>query len=136
MPINGQECNYTNWFHYTYNPSFLGIPFNRSVHYLLIRQLRIAESYLLGLPGFKGCSLVEMAAKTGLSKATEKHAGRTGDAGMHIYGLTVDIDHGGNPWVGAAWIRKPKKEIYDKLSAAERSRLDEKLNEKVRFVDD
>jgi hypothetical protein len=106
VPINGKECNYTNWFQYTLNPSFIGITFNRSVHYLLIKQLRIAESYLLNLPRFKGDSLVDMAVKLGLDKKTETHkGGRYDGTAMHIYGLAVDIDHGGNPWIGAGWIK-------------------------------
>lgn len=135
--INGTECNYKNWFNFTYNPSFLGKSFNRPVHYLLIRQLRIAEKYLLNSARFKGNNLVEMGSKLGLSKDTEEHAGgRFSGGGMHTFGLALDINHNNNPWIGAGWISKPKKEIYDKLSEAKRKRLDTVLNEKYKILED
>ncbi|MEO8151361.1 MAG: type VI secretion system tube protein TssD [Bacteroidia bacterium] len=105
LQLNGKECNYTNWYNFTYNPSVFGIPFNRPVHYVLIKQLRIAESYLFNLPRFKGDNLVDMGTKMGLSKDTEKHAGgRSGGTGMHTFGLAIDINHANNPFIGAGWI--------------------------------
>ncbi len=117
--INGVECNHTNWFNFTYNPSFLGLNFNHSVHYLLIKQLRIAEALLLSMPRFKGNDIVSMATRLGLSAKTEKHAGgrphTAGGSSMHEYGLAIDIDHGGNPWIGEGWKKPPGPEAEEFL---------------------
>jgi hypothetical protein len=107
--INGKTCDHTNWFSFTYNPSVLGSTFKISVHYLLIKQLRIAEKYLLGMPRFKGDSLVGMGVKLGLYAYPERHVGgRSSGTAMHIYGLAMDLQYFLNPWIGAGWIKLGK----------------------------
>ncbi|CAN5793623.1 hypothetical protein BH11BAC3_BH11BAC3_12860 [soil metagenome] len=126
LQLNGKDCNHTNWYNFTYNPSVFGIPFNRPVHHILIKQLRIAESYLFNLPRFRGDSLVDMGAKMGLSKSTEKHAGgRSGGTGMHTFGLAIDINHANNPFIGAGWIavNSERTKMLEVLKKASGSKL-------------
>ncbi|CAN5843525.1 hypothetical protein BH11BAC4_BH11BAC4_07670 [soil metagenome] len=114
--INGKECNFKNWGSYTFNPSFLGIDFNSPVHYLLIKQLRIAENYLFSLPRFKGNNVVEMAEKLGFNSKSEKHkGGRTRDCGMHTFGLAVDINYSGNPFAGTDSYESKERAAFIKI---------------------
>ena len=110
VPLNGKECSYANWSDFTFNPSFMGFGFNSPVHYLLIKQLRIAESYLLTLPKFKGNSITEMAQKMGYTVTTsENKGGRTTECGMHTFGLAVDIRYDGNPYIYSVSTQLGKK---------------------------
>ncbi len=135
IEINGKECNYSNWFSFTYNPSFLGITFNKTVHYLLIKQLRIAEAYLLSLPRFKGLNIAELGKALGLTPGTEQHAGgRNKGGGMHTYGLALDINHNNNPWIGAGFLIKPKN--WDKITPDEKQKKYPKLLERYKFLEE
>ncbi len=102
------EFTAANWFQHMVNPSFLGQRVKNGIHLVLLRQLRLAEKYLLSLPAYKDMTPVELGA---WMKITEMHRGArptAKTASMHTFGLAVDINYEGNPWVAGQHLDRDK----------------------------
>lgn len=84
-----------NWFDHIVNPTFLGQTFDRGIHEVLAAKLRKVENELLQL--HKGLTPAELGNKLGVSMP--HHGGRTRGSSMDAFGLAVDINYEGNPWV-------------------------------------
>ena len=92
-----------NWFRNLLNPTFLGQRFESAgdltgIHLVLARKLRIVEKHLLGMPAYSGKTPVELGKVLGI---VERHKGMryTKSKGMHTFGLALDINYRGNPYI-------------------------------------
>jgi hypothetical protein len=112
-----KEFMATNWFNGLVKPSWLGVKINDGIHILLLRKLKEAEAWLLAQPKYAGMSPVALGTAMGL-KATSRYSGArlsSEGMGMHSFGLALDIDVDGNPWIGAGWIKNdPVKKMERK----------------------
>jgi hypothetical protein len=105
-----QDFDAKNWFDFLVTPSFLGHQIDKypqGIHILLLRKLRQAESYLLSLPAYAGKTPVELGRALGLDRSSVYYSGgriSKEPQSFHGFGLALDIDVTGNPWIGAGWI--------------------------------
>lgn len=134
--LTNGEFNAQNWYDFIVAPSFLGHRINKNsqgIHLSLLRKLREAENYLLSLPLYADMTPVALGRILGLGKESVRYSGgRIGpkNQSMHGFGLALDIDVVGNPWIGAAWIEsdsKKRNERYkflETLKSASKGALD------------
>ncbi|MCF1752340.1 M15 family metallopeptidase [Mariniradius sediminis] len=129
IQIGTKKCDHTNWNEFTFNTYFLGLSFNLPVHYTLVKQLRLAEDYLINLDRFKNKTISQISDELGIChKDNQDHKGgrrRIGSNSMHNYGLALDVNYHGNPWIIGQEPRLPvnpkpgeknfleKKKLYD-----------------------
>jgi hypothetical protein len=114
------EFTAANWFDFMAKPAWLGIKITDGIHVLLLQKLRQAESWLLSQPAYKGLTPAALGKALGFDKAGISYSGARLSANkeaMHGFGLAIDINATGNPWIGAGWIR------YDVEKLKERTRL-------------
>ena len=104
------EFNAKNWYDFLVTPSFLGHQIDKypqGIHILLLRKLRQAESYLLSQPAYAGMTPVALGRALGLDRSSVYYSGgriSKSPQSFHGFGLALDIDVTGNPWIGAGWI--------------------------------
>lgn len=99
ITVSGIDVNHTNWFDFITNPTFFGWQSNTGIHYALAVKLRQAENHLIDQTAYQDMTPAELGHALGL---TEKHKGYRANkinGSMHNYGLAIDIDYTGNPWV-------------------------------------
>ena len=105
IQIGNKTCNHTNWNEFTFNAYFLGLSFNKPVHFSLVKQLRLAETYLMILDRFKNKSISQISDELGIChKNNQDHKGGRHNEksnSMHNYGLALDVNYHGNPWIGS-----------------------------------
>ncbi|MDX2135764.1 MAG: hypothetical protein SFV52_13325 [Saprospiraceae bacterium] len=114
------EFTAANWFQYIVRPAFLGHNIKDGIHLLLWRKLKQAEAWLLSQPQYQGMTPVALGRALGLDRPGVRYSGARLSAekqAMHGFGLAIDIDPVGNPWIGAGWIQ------YDKEKLKERTRM-------------
>lgn len=100
----GGEFTAKNWFRNMVNPAFLGRRFESAgeltgIHLVFARKLRIAERHLLSMPAYVGLTPVELGK---VLEIDERHKGmryKKGSKGNHTFGLALDINYLGNPYV-------------------------------------
>jgi hypothetical protein len=106
--ISKQTGKYTasNWFQFILKPSWLGVPISSGVHSLLLEKLREAESWLLNQPQYKNMTPAALGRALGFKADSVFSAARlsSDNQAMHGFGLAIDINVDGNPWIGAGWI--------------------------------
>ena len=97
------EFSAAKWFDHMISPSFLGRTVKNGIHMLLARKLRHAEKYLLSLPAYQGLPPAALGRALGIR---EEHKGarptKTQGKSMHLFGLALDVNYTGNPWVSGA----------------------------------
>jgi hypothetical protein len=98
-----KEFSAANWFDNMVSPSFLGRTVKNGIHVVLARKLRRAERYFLSLPAYQGLPPVALGSALGIREEF-KGARPTTSTGksMHLFGLALDINYTGNPWVAGA----------------------------------
>ena len=87
------------WWNYMVRPPWLGMPIKQGIHLVLLKRLRQAQRFLMGLPAYENLSPAELGKVLGLE---EEHKGaRPGAAtrSMHTFGLAIDISYTHNPWL-------------------------------------
>jgi phosphatidylserine/phosphatidylglycerophosphate/cardiolipin synthase-like enzyme len=104
--LTNNEYTASNWFEYIMRPAWLGVKITSGVHIALMRKLLEAENWLLTQQQYSGMTSAELGKALGLSPATGYSAARLSDSNqaMHGFGLAIDINVWGNPWIGAGWI--------------------------------
>ncbi len=113
--LTNSEFSARNWYDFIVAPSFLGHRINKhgqGIHLLLLRKLREAENHLLSLPAYAGVTPVALGRALGLDRESVYYSGGRISAepqSMHSFGLALDIDVKGNPWIGAGWIPDNEK---------------------------
>jgi hypothetical protein len=148
--LTNGEFSAKNWYDFIVAPSFLGHRINKhgqGIHLLLLRKLREAENYLLSLPAYAAMTPVALGRALGLDRKSVYYSGgriSTEPQAMHSFGLALDIDVKGNPWIGAGWIADNEKirswfaeQIRtnpDDKKRREYQRMLETRNEKYRFM--
>jgi hypothetical protein len=145
--LTNGEFSAKNWYDFIVTPSFLGHS-TKSVHLLLVRKLREAEKYLLSLPAYTGMTPVDLGRALGLDRPNVRYSGgriSNENTSMHGFGLALDIDVNGNPWIGAGWINDDKKgrdwlvkEIATNPDEQKRKRYQgilNKRNERYKFLE-
>lgn len=117
------EFTAKNWFRYIVKPAWLGIKISDGIHLLLLRKLQQAESWLLSQPQYKGLQPAALGKALGFTSETSFSGARLSKnkQAMHGFGLAIDINSWGNPWIGAGWIK------HDKELLKERTRFIEAL---------
>jgi murein DD-endopeptidase MepM/ murein hydrolase activator NlpD len=101
--------------------TFLNLKIKGGIHVVLQRKLHEAERWLEAQPKYSGMSHSQIAKELGLNAKTAFSGARISPAkqAMHGFGLAVDIDVFGNPWIGAGWVKHDPvflKERYRMLS--------------------
>jgi hypothetical protein len=96
------EFSATNWFDNMVSPSFLGRTVKNGIHVVLARKLRRAERYLLSLPAYQGVPPVALGSALGIKEELKGARPKDGGKSMHLFGLAVDINYTGNPWVAGS----------------------------------
>jgi hypothetical protein len=114
-----KEFSASNWFDFLMKPAWLGVKITDGVHLMLFRKLKEAEEWLLQRPQYKGLSPAALGKALGFNKETRYSAARLSASkqAMHGFGLAIDINVWGNPWIGAGWIQK------DPVLLKERTRM-------------
>lgn len=149
--LTNGEFNGANWYDFIVSPAFLGRRIGASgdgIHPLLVRKLREAENYLLSLKAYAGMTPVALGRALGLDQRTVTYSGgriSTNKQAMHSFGLALDINPYGNPWIGAGWLpegKEVRKWYVDQISKETNEKTRQKyqaalsaLNERYRFVD-
>jgi hypothetical protein len=112
----GQEFSASNWFQYIVRPSWLGVKIASGVHVLLLRKLREAEIWLLQQQQYKGMTSAALGRALGFNADTAFSAARLSadNQAMHGFGLAIDINVAGNPWIGAGWIQPDNKLVQER----------------------
>lgn len=111
------EFSAANWFKYIMRPSFLGHKIKDGVHLLLLLKLGHAETWLLSQPQYKGMTPVQLGRALGLGQPDVVYSGArlsNENQAMHGFGLAIDIDKAGNPWIGAGWIQNDKEKLKER----------------------
>lgn len=110
-----------NWFNYIVKPSWLGIKISDGIHVLFLEKLRAAEAWLKSQSRYKNLTPAELGRAMGFTAGTGFSGARLSadKQAMHAFGLALDINGWGNPWVGAGWIQNDV----------------ELLKERTRFID-
>lgn len=120
IQVTNGKFNSYNWFQGIIKATFLGSKINSGVHLILYRKLQQAEAWLISQPQYKGMPPVELGRTLGLDRPGVRYSGARLSAenqAMHSFGLAIDIDPVGNPWIGAGWVQ------YDKEKLKERTRM-------------
>ena len=117
--LTNNEFTPANWYQYILKPSWLGVKITDGIHLLLLRKLREAETWLLSQPQYKGMTAAELGRALGFTADTRYSGARLSaeKQAMHGFGLALDINVSGNPWIGAGWVK------YDKVLLQERYRM-------------
>ncbi len=117
--LTNNEFSSSNWYQYISKPTWLGVKINDGVHVLLHRKLQVVETWLLSQPQYKGMNSFTLGRALGFNDKTRFSGARLSKdkQAMHGFGLALDINVIGNPWIGAGWIK------YDKLLLQERYRM-------------
>jgi hypothetical protein len=117
--LTNNEFSASNWYSYILKPSWLGVKITDGVHISLFRKLRQAEQWLLSQPQYRGMTPAALGKTLGFSADTRYSGARlsANKQAMHGFGLALDINVIGNPWIGAGWIQ------YDKALLQERYRM-------------
>lgn len=116
------EFKASNWFDFIVKPSWLGIKIADGIHVLLMRKLREAEEWLLSQPQYQGKTPVELGKALGLNRIGMRYSGArlsSTKQAMHSFGLAIDIDPTGNPWIGAGWIQNDKEKMQERTRMIE-----------------
>jgi hypothetical protein len=121
--LTNNEFSAENWYQFILKPAWLGVKITDGIHILLLRKLKEAEVWLLSQPQYKGMTPVQLGRALGFNAETRYSAGRlsANNEAMHGFGLAIDINVAGNPWIGAGWI------TTDKILLQERYRMIEVL---------
>jgi hypothetical protein len=84
------------------NATFLGLPITRGIHRELVDRLTLAENYLRGqLPGKTDAQIatqIGLYSISGLRTPREAVGGDT--ITNHAYGIAIDVNYRGNPFIG------------------------------------
>lgn len=115
--VTNYEFSAANWFKYIMRPSFLGHKIKDGVHLLLLLKLGHAETWLLSQPQYKGMTPVQLGRALGLGQPDVVYSGArlsNENQAMHGFGLAIDIDKAGNPWIGAGWIQNDKEKLKER----------------------
>lgn len=132
------EFSSSNWYNFILKPSWLGVKISNGVHLLLLRKLREAEGWLLNQPQYKNMTPAALGKALGFNSGTRYSAARlsAGKQAMHGFGLAIDINVAGNPWIGAGWIQHDKvllQERYRMIDALRKASGDKSLPGKTIF---
>ena len=117
----GNEFSSENWFQFILVPAWLGIKISSGIHLLLLRKLKEAETWLLSQPKYKDMTPASLGKAFGFNAGTGFSSARLSadNQAMHSFGLAIDINGWGNPWIGAGWVVNNE----------------ELLKERTRFID-
>jgi hypothetical protein len=88
-----------SWWTYMVRPPWLGMPIKHGIHLVLLKRLRQAQRFLMGLRAYENLSPAELGKVLGLE---EEHKGArpwTATKSMHTFGLGIDISYTHNPWL-------------------------------------
>jgi hypothetical protein len=102
-----------DWFNSFTNTSFLGVSINNPIHIELATHLALVEKELA-----KKYGSVNEAAKTlGIAQSISGGRGEsaTAEVSMHTFGLALDIERYGNPYLGGSIPFKKDKKKMDLL---------------------
>lgn len=104
--LTNNEFTAANWFEFIMKPAWMGVKISQGVHVLLWRKLREAEDWLLKQTAYKGMTPAQLGTALGFTAKTGYSGARLSAAkeAMHGFGLALDINSWGNPWIGAGWI--------------------------------
>ena len=130
--VTNNEFNAANWFQFILKPSWLGVKINDGIHVLLLRKLKEAETWLLSQPQYKGMTPSALGSALGFTADTRYSGARlsSGKQAMHGFGLALDINVSGNPWIGAGWVKNDKvllQERYRMIKALRNAAADNSL---------
>lgn len=95
----GGEFEASDWFDHMANPAVFGFTFNRGIHLVLLRKLRLAERHLLTLPAYEAMTPVELGKALGMGERHKGSRPEADTASMHTFGLAIDIGYRVNPWI-------------------------------------
>lgn len=87
------------WWTYMVRPPWFGMPIKHGIHLVLLKRLRRAQKFLMGLSAYENLSPAELGKVLGLE---EEHKGArpwNTDKSMHTFGLGIDISYTHNPWL-------------------------------------
>ena len=72
----------------------------------MLRKLKEAESWLLSQPKYKDMTPASLGKALGFNAGTGFSSARLSadNQAMHSFGLAIDINGWGNPWIGAGWV--------------------------------
>lgn len=99
ITVSGINVNHTNWFDFITNPTFFGWQSNTGIHYALAVKLRQAENHLIDQTTYQDITPAELGHALGLPEKHKGYRANKTNGSMHNYGLAIDIDYTGNPWV-------------------------------------
>jgi hypothetical protein len=130
--LTANEFSSANWFQFILKPAWLGVKINSGIHVLLLRKIKEAEAWLLAQPKYSGMTPVALGRALGFTKDTAYSAARLSadNQAMHGFGLAIDINVTGNPWIGAGWVTKGDvllQERYRMISALRKASGDSSL---------
>ncbi len=117
--LTNSEFTAVNWYQSIVKPAWLGVKISDGVHILLYRKLKEAETWLAAQPQYAGLSAAKIGAAIGFNADTRFSGARLSSdkQAMHGFGLALDINVNGNPWIGAGWVK------YDTELLKERTRM-------------
>lgn len=95
----GNEFTAANWFQNMVNGAFLGRQARNGIHAVLARQLRQAEAALAAAKRSPDQTPAELGRTYGVTENFGGARPNARSASMHTFGLAVDINYTGNPWV-------------------------------------
>ena len=126
------EFTAANWYQFILKPSWLGVKITDGIHVLLYRKLQEAETWLLSQPQYKGMTPAALGSALGFTADTRYSGARlsSGKQAMHGFGLALDINVSGNPWIGAGWVKNDKvllQERYRMIKAFRNAATDNSL---------
>ena len=108
--LTNNEFSSPIWYQYILKPSWLGVKITHGIHLLLLRKLKEAEAWLISQPQYKGMTPAALGKAIGFTANTRYSGARLSASkqAMHGFGLALDINVSGNPWIGAGWIKNDK----------------------------
>ncbi len=114
--LTNNEYTSSNWYDHIIKPAFLGIKISDGIHVILYQKLKEAEKWLRSQPQFSGLSPAKLGIALGFNSSTRYSGARLSSAkqAMHGFGLALDINVAGNPWIGAGWIKHDPKLLMER----------------------
>ncbi len=86
------------------NATFLGMRIRRGAHRELVDRLTLATTFLRGRPGNSGLTDAQIASRIGLYSISGRRAPGIAVGGgrisYHAFGLAIDVNYRGNPFIG------------------------------------
>ena len=101
IEFNGLEpgLTATTWWTYMVRPPWLGMPIKHGIHLVLLKHLRQAQRFLIGLRAYENMSPAELGQVLGLEEEHKGARPTKATKSMHTFGLGIDINITHNPWL-------------------------------------